>query len=807
MRYNSPMRLFAALLTSLLVTASALANIPSIPGYKPGTLPHNLPLPIYVEGEGVSEQAVPVVLYLPTEGAVPISDARPSPTIPGLPATIDGYRLVVLKDAIPSVLPLKDGRSRQVMIPVLAYVPIEGQMAGKFDFERLLAQIDIAESAVPTAQPAFVRTRIERPTSKSRVLGARSPYAPQTHDKFTQTVADLASAQQTQQVVPNPISETIEAGKPAVESSAPTPTKLDETVADGTKKVVTWDDVLDEKFDWKSDMKVGGLILDERQSLRNRLPVHVDFPQRPLSEVLLSLANASGVDYSLGALPQGDPTVTARFTASPFAALEQIAKMYGVGIYHEPNEPLWVIRRVDPETLIARYYQLHEIHLGESSGSSGDKSFGSMDSSSSSSRMGTSSGSSRGGGSSSSASGYSLSGSTGNTGSSTSYNGARSNYDDPEQHFQERFNRPSDVLQTIRSILGLIEQAPMVSEINTDSDKPHVSTRPTGSKQSNGLVSYNAESNSIFVIASERQHEWVGEYVRRIDHPSVTIAIDALFIETDNNPRKQVGVDWSGTAVNWKLSTAKLDLGTLQKPRLPSGTILSGDALQASISAYVTESKSHVARYPRVVTSNNREVKISTTTNIPILTSASTVSNGVTTDNSSSTGTVQTNYSAGTQEVGTIITLLPAKISDDKIRLKISIEISSGGSSSSSGSSGESLTGRIPTTSTVYEGEVDIPAGRTLAIGGLERIADESGIGRLPGLSRIPVFGFLFKKRDADFRNTNITLFVTPRFLNDKELPTTSTRQSDVATRVLGQSSALEQKANNEAIKAEKAHK
>ena len=312
-------------------------------------------------------------------------------------------------------------------------------------------------------------------------------------------------------------------------------------------------------------------------------------------------------------------------------------------------------------------------------------------------------------------------------------------------------------------------------------------------------------------MGTEQQQQWVEEYLRTVDRPPAIIGIDALFVETDQNPAQHLGVNLTESLMNWHIgaggtttdstgatTNTAVTFGTLGHLKWPSGAILSATSVGATINAMLSEADSRVARYPRVVTTNNREVRIATTTNIPIITNASTVVGATTAattnanGDTTSSGTINTNYSSGTQEIGTIITLLPSRIDGDRIYLKISIEISSG----ENVGNGEKLTGRIPTTSTVYEGEVIVPADKTLAIGGLERIAETSNIQRVPGLSKIPLFGFLFKAKDTDFRNTNITLFITPRLIRSDDLPSTSQRQDGAAARALRQSANLERQSD-----------
>ncbi len=804
-----------------LLAVVARAEVPEIPGYRQTVLARNIPLPVRVVGVGVSEQDIPVFIYLPGPGAGVIEGAKPASAIPALPARAGGYRLMTIADTTRVSVTLRNGHSGSVDLPLFAYVPEEADCKPETLIDLLGFRASTSASpsippvavvsapapatvvpassanvfAPPPAQPAYV------PSPSGPVVAAANPFEIALQQKASPTAAEVRVETQNQMANVPDIRRNpgIQAAAPVAESNVPAPAT--------TTPNPTWDDVLADDFKFADGITVGDVIVDERQRLRNRLPVHCDFMGRSLSEVLLSLATASGIDFSLGALPAGDNVVTTRFTRSPFAALEQISKQFGVGVYHEKDDPLWVIRKVDPEALIMRTYSLQNISLGSSSGATADgKTFGpGFDGTGASSMMGGRGGSSGGYGNGSSGSGMSM-GSSGNSmgGSGMNSSGLVSPISLPHETstFGERFTQASDILFTIRSILAQVEVTPMTSDLRTADergDAPKLSTTPSApGAKANGMVSYNADTGTLLVIGTEKQQQWVAEYLKVVDRPIALIAIDAMFVESDKAPSSKMGGDWSGTFVDWNISgPAALSWGTLGHLKAPKDIAITSSGFGAKLSAFLAETKSRVARYPRVVTTNNREVRIATTSNIPIIQQAATVS-GVTNGTGQVINNPQTNYTAGTQEIGTIITLLPTRVGNtDKVHLKISIEISSG--AASSGTQGETLTGRIPTTSTTYEGEVTIPAGHTLAIGGLERIAESSSMGRVPGISKLPIFGFLFKKEEANFGNTNITLFVTPRFVDGNALPDASQHALGGVNRAISNSMQLEQRAAGEA--------
>lgn len=60
-------------------------------------------------------------------------------------------------------------------------------------------------------------------------------------------------------------------------------------------------------------------------------------------------------------------------------------------------------------------------------------------------------------------------------------------------------------------------------------------------------VVYNSDTNVLWVVATRRQHKWIGEYLARVDRPQDLIAIEVEFFETKKNPQTDFGIDWQRT--------------------------------------------------------------------------------------------------------------------------------------------------------------------------------------------------------------------------------------------------------------------
>lgn len=57
-------------------------------------------------------------------------------------------------------------------------------------------------------------------------------------------------------------------------------------------------------------------------------------------------------------------------------------------------------------------------------------------------------------------------------------------------------------------------------------------------------VIYNADNNLIWVVATRKQHKWVAQYLTKVDQPQDLIAIEVKFVETKKNPQYDFGINW-----------------------------------------------------------------------------------------------------------------------------------------------------------------------------------------------------------------------------------------------------------------------
>ncbi len=489
-----------------------------------------------------------------------------------------------------------------------------------------------------------------------------------------------------------------------------------------------------------------------------------DFNRASVRDVLRFLADDAGIDFV--ALPEsGDDAgklITFSLNKSPFSALETICRMNGVTLLYEDD--VWHMRPLNDQTLIARTYRIRFNASEVSSGSGG----GGATTSGPAGAFGGATGGGGyagaggggsgdpygGGGGGGTISGLGLSGTTG------------------------VFSTDADELvDAIKGIVGI-----QISGVNaliapgentvgnfgplgagtgvltSATATPQVISSATQTGGSGGgQVLWNSDTNSLFVVATRQQHQLVEKYLETIDKPQPLIAVEVKFFETTKDPRRQLGVDWSGTmdgGYNMNLSglATNVDLGQLGDTQLPTTAVLSAPDVSVRIQALLKDRATTTVSYPRVLTRNNREVAIQSVVNQPVLSAQSSTTGGI--------GGTQTS-SVSYLPIGTSINVLPKQLEDGRIALQVLITLSSIIGS-------EIIDGNAypVASSRVFTAPLEVESGYTLAIGGLDEASDSREGTGLPVLSKLPLIKHAFRNNTESHTRKNMLIFITPTILD-----------------------------------------
>lgn len=519
----------------------------------------------------------------------------------------------------------------------------------------------------------------------------------------------------------------------------------------------------------------------EAAKLRNMPTRPYEFSKAMLGDVIRFMATDAGISFF--SLPDGSPEadrlITFTLNAAPFQALETLCKANGLALVLDGG--IWYVRPADDKELLGRAYEIKynsfEKVVKVSSGGSGSEGGGS------------------GGSSSSTSGGSSGGGDSGVQAGSVDLQGARETFK----------TEKSELINDIRAILDLPpEQANGGASGLTPMNMAAIGSNGPDALGASGVptdmygnvrkpkIIWKSDSNTLYVVATRLQHMWVEGYLAAADKPQALIAIEIKFFETSRDPSRELGLDWTGTfgqtgtmrqvestdydpttgqtTINYNvipqteggyrgdlaqlLSLANL-AETASAISPPMQAVLSAQDVNVKLRAMLRDEETKTVSYPRMVTTNNREVVIRNVVNQPVLGGSTSASTG-----SGSTTSSAISY----LPIGTVINILPKKMEGNKVNLNMALTVSS--------IIGTEVIQGNPypiATSRVYSAPVEVESGYTVAVGGLDEAREREGETGIPFLGKIPLLGYAFKSKSRSKNHKNLMFFITPKLIDSKD--------------------------------------
>lgn len=296
-------------------------------------------------------------------------------------------------------------------------------------------------------------------------------------------------------------------------------------------------------------------------------------------------------------------------------------------------------------------------------------------------------------------------------------------------------------------------------------------------------------TNSLVITADPTDYQTLLEVIKKLDIPRHQVFVEALIMEVSTDLGLSLGVEWQtfnnpsykgkegllfgGSSPNTigPMTSTILKSGTA--PALPAGLTLGlvGEtinfagmqfpSLSVLINAVRTRSDIRILSTPQLLTTDNEEATITVGRNIPYVTRIDQ-------------GTEVTSRAIRTfdyKDVGVTLKLTPHINEKRFVRMKLSQEVTR----VIPGVGDEEL---APTTlKRSADTTVEIKDGHTIVLGGL--IGEDMTLGETttPCLGDVPVFGWLFKKKDNSTSRTNLLIFISPHIITNPQEATELTDQ------------------------------
>jgi type IV pilus assembly protein PilQ len=285
-----------------------------------------------------------------------------------------------------------------------------------------------------------------------------------------------------------------------------------------------------------------------------------------------------------------------------------------------------------------------------------------------------------------------------------------------------------------------------------------------------GKVQVDERTNTIIVNDLADRLTKAAELIAILDVAQQQVEIEARIIQTSREFAQSIGVAWgvNGVVSPGLGNTTPLTfpnegsvsgrLGSIQGPDrvatavdhavtnpssaigLALGSINGALNLDVALSALERSGKAKILSTPRVSTQNNIEAEIMQGVQIPIQTIAN--------------NTVTVTW----KDAALILRVLPQITSANTVIMRIVVENGSPDFS-------RAVAGNPPINTQRANTQVRVANGDTTVIGGVFINTENTAQQRTPGLYRVPLLGYLFKRNESTDDSRELLIFITPRII------------------------------------------
>jgi type IV pilus assembly protein PilQ len=292
--------------------------------------------------------------------------------------------------------------------------------------------------------------------------------------------------------------------------------------------------------------------------------------------------------------------------------------------------------------------------------------------------------------------------------------------------------------------------------------------------EAQGSIIFDQRTNSLIISAIEEDFPVIEEIINKLDSPIPQALIEAEIVEIQTGALKALGLEWGGgdgTFVRFTGPTKvthfpftrshnpfskgllSVDSGDSESTSSQENTlgVLSLQEFSMVIKALESEGKARYLAKPRIMTQSNSPAIIRISADSVIGVKKTSVPD-----------TREIIEEAERSETGITLGVIPTVNSKGYITMSISPEISRVVRSTYFPAFADPATRSARTTVMVKDGQ-------TIAIAGLLKTEEDDEGRDVPGLSKIPLFGNLFRSKSRRTTQTEIIIFITAHAILEKD--------------------------------------
>jgi type IV pilus secretin PilQ/predicted competence protein len=282
-----------------------------------------------------------------------------------------------------------------------------------------------------------------------------------------------------------------------------------------------------------------------------------------------------------------------------------------------------------------------------------------------------------------------------------------------------------------------------------------------------GRLDIDKRTNTILVKDVSATVDEILELIRRLDSQTRQVSIDTRIVETARTFLQELGIRWGGfvvqdTGVKFPRQVAitgrqgptpvggnfAVDLPTItQPPALAIGfsLISNSSVIDLELQALERSGRGRIISNPKVVTLDNKEALIESGDEVPFKTESA-----------------ETGPKVEFKDAKITLKVTPHISPDDFVLLEID-------AAKKEVDFTRTVDGNPTITSRQSKTSILVKDGATAVIGGLFKRTTADTREGIPGLSKIPYVGWLFKTEQTRDDNDDLLFFITPRIVRERQ--------------------------------------
>lgn len=263
-----------------------------------------------------------------------------------------------------------------------------------------------------------------------------------------------------------------------------------------------------------------------------------------------------------------------------------------------------------------------------------------------------------------------------------------------------------------------------------------------------GKALIDKRTNSIIITDLSKWFNNIKKLVKTLDKPIPQVHISAHIVNMSDESMSELGIKWGFSGRSSQILN-KFDVNlNVTNPSTNIGfnlTKISGSLLNLELSALQAENQLEIIASPNLLTANQNMASIKQGTEIPY-----EVSNG----NSGSTSIEFKQAVLGLE-------VTPKIVGNNMMILDLYITQNTAGQAIKRSDGGEALaidTQEIKT-------QVKVKNGETIVLGGIFHQINSQNNHNVPGVSKVPIVGNLFKYKNKKQQKRELVIFITPHLV------------------------------------------